>query len=75
MTATKPYVLVLHRPSGRGFTMTRNYNIIQSLIENVAVEDRVVDTWDSWMPSFQRPDWTKDLPDEEFLAVWYDHHG
>jgi hypothetical protein len=66
------YCVVIHKPTGCGFTMNRNYQVLTPRIENVVFEDRIVDTWDGWQASFQRPEWTKEFPDEEFLAVWYD---
>ena len=73
----KVYVIVVHIPTGRAFTLKRNYGLIDALVTDykaviVAAGQRLYTSWPGWTPSgnWQRPDWIRDIPADEFTAYW-----
>lgn len=76
----KPYVIIIHTPTKRAFTLDRGYNIVDSLIEKAypAVFGSVEadSKWIGWVPQFeyQRPEWANEIIKQdrvqEFTAWW-----
>ena len=68
------YVLVLHKPSMKGFLLSRNYKLIGNADENdiATVIQFAVQEWDGWKPTGynQIPDWARDKPEKDFVAYW-----
>ena len=72
-----PYVIVIHTPTQRAFTLDRSYKILTPLIEKAYPamfgELEHGEKWEGWLPSYeyQRPPWTHELDSQEFTAWWY----
>jgi hypothetical protein len=79
----RPYVCVIHEPTGRGYYLDRNYNHIVS-VEDIlrpgvsgpnwaALLQRVITDeteYNHQAASFTTPDWAKSLPPSEFTTYW-----
>jgi hypothetical protein len=75
------YVMVVHKPSGHGFALSRNYSVVFNRVENAAgwVKDAQAgglveqdEDWEGWCPStLALPDWAAGFPAEDFHAYWF----
>jgi hypothetical protein len=70
MIENKIYLIIRHK-SGRAFSLNRNYKIIKSDF-NCEKPGNFSDYWKGWLPTekFQRPEWIKEIPENEFTAYW-----
>lgn len=68
------YVLVLHKPSMKGFIMTRNYALIGDADQKdiATVIQDAVQEWHGWKPTGynQLPDWARDKSEKDFVGYW-----
>ena len=73
----KPYVVVVHGPSGSAFVLDGAYRLMTT--QDTELDDLVrtsllhhVDKWDGWLPtaSEQLPWWAARLSKDEFTAYW-----
>ena len=67
--SNKPYVTVTHKPTNRQFQLNMGYN----LLSTVTPDSGNVSDWDGWNVTnpTQKPVWAKNLPDNEFYAIWH----
>lgn len=63
------YVVVIHKPTGRAYTLNRGYGLITETVENAQVPDAYESDWDGWREG-NAPAWAEALPDTEFHAYW-----
>ena len=64
------YVVVVHRPSGRQYTLDRAYRLnpeCQSFKDDFL--KMAVETWDGYT-TLHQPEWSSGLPASEFFAYW-----
>ena len=72
----KPYVIVIHKSTGRAFSMNRRYEILESDLGIIETPTTYVEDFDCWLPTFgwQRPFWVKEIIAEDihtlFHAYW-----
>lgn len=73
------YTVVVHKPTGRAFTLDRSYGLLNADIADYKTilvgTSRIVSAFDGWVPTgdWQRPEWIEGKPDAEFHAFWLDH--
>jgi hypothetical protein len=82
----RPYVCVVHRPTGKGYYLDRGYSLIGS-VNNIVTPPRDGGSVDSDLPytltrclphktiddmaaSFSTPEWAVKLPSKEFTSFW-----
>lgn len=81
MKPTDLYVIVIHMPTKRAFTLDRGYNLLTPLVENAYPamfgELEPGEKWEGWVPSYehQRPEWANEIiafdQESQFTAWWY----
>lgn len=75
-TCALPYVIVVHRPSGRAFTLDRGYRLLDSQFDDyqrIQVGDkRITNTHNKWLPTgeSQRPAWVNPAEEKDYNAYW-----
>jgi hypothetical protein len=73
-----PYVLVQHKDSGKAFTMSRGYKLMNADVPTTVklwmIHNKVQD-WEGWMPTEeeQLPEWARNRNENEFHAYWIDY--
>ena len=68
-----PYVIVVHKPTGRAFSMNRHYTVLDHDLGIYKPENWVED-WDGWL-TFDHPEWVSKLGyfkliAKDFHAYW-----
>jgi len=73
----KPYVIVVHKATLRGFTLNGGYRLIDADVKDcrtvpIGADQTVTQTVDKWITTgdWQRPEWTRGMNDNEFQAYW-----
>ena len=74
---TKPYCVVLHC-SGRWYVLNRLYDLIPYFLLPLhglyCPSGNVKSTYEHWQPTRdkQKPKWARNLPDNQFQAIWFE---
>jgi len=69
------YVVVLHTPSGKAFSLDRQYQLLEDslpkeVIINALRRPTSIDSGKAVSADYQMPEWARELPEEEFSAFW-----
>jgi len=68
------YIVVVHEPTHRAFTMDRGYELMDSDLPAIeAPVEGIVSVYFKWLPTMkhQRPAWIEEYPEAEFTGYWY----
>jgi hypothetical protein len=68
------YIIVIHTPTGRAFSMTRNYGVLNSDLGIIDIPTEYVEDWSGWL-TIQAPAWVHEMGkldeiNQNFHAYW-----
>ncbi len=47
----RPYIIVIYKPTGRAFSMTRNYGVLNPDLGIIDIPTEFVEDWNEWLAS------------------------
>ena len=70
----KPYIIVIHKPTGRAFSMTRHYGVLNPDLGIIDPPTEFIEDWDGWLCS-DIPRWVDKIGtlreiQDQFHAYW-----
>jgi hypothetical protein len=70
----KPYIIVRHTPTGRAFSMTRQYGVFIEDLGIIEVPTKFIEDWDGWLAT-DVPSWVDKMGplreiQNNFHAYW-----
>jgi hypothetical protein len=68
----KPYVIVIHKPTSRAFSMTRNYGVLNPDLGIIDPPKKFVEDWDGWLV-LDVPAWVDEMGDPGTISKHF--HG
>ena len=70
----KPYIIVIHKPSGRGYSLNRGYGLLNYDLGFISPPEDFVEEWDEWLAG-TTPRWVNEMGEhkdiqDQFHAYW-----